>query len=234
MFPSSLLYKYPVLYIDSQKLYNCSSGSAPQNAAGPETESSRATHPRNHSTIAGLVRGEVNVISSRNSTPNNETVPGMLKLGLLLIPNSWPILNSLVLSRLQMCPLVIGQLHSSKFQLQNCSLAGWSQQELQMWGIHEEKLWTHLLKTDQMTHPPAPSARKNPVSFGWSLNNVCKCHAHRPQLVSDCQIVIYLLIAHVSQLVLQAETFGRFGSSAINRFKRLSSSTACAKHQTII
>lgn len=80
----------------------------------------------------------------------------------------------------------------------------------------------------------APSARKNPVSFGWSLNNVCKCHAHRPQLASDCQIVIYLLIAHVPQLVLQAETFGRFGSSAINRFKRLSSSTACAKHQTII
>jgi len=23
-----------------------------------------------------------------------------------------------------------------------------------MWGIDEEKLWTHLLKTDRMTHPP--------------------------------------------------------------------------------
>ena len=56
-----------------------------QKAGGPETESSRATHPRNHSSITRLVGGEVNVISS---TPRNETVPGMAKLGLVLIPNS--------------------------------------------------------------------------------------------------------------------------------------------------
>ncbi len=35
-----------------------------------------------------------------------------------------------------------------------------------------------------------PSARKNPVSFGWSPNNVCKCHAHRPQLASDCHLSV--------------------------------------------
>ena len=138
--------------MDSPKLYNCSTGSAPpwpktthskRSWAGNWKQPSYASQKSLDHHAARRGRSERDFVQKPHPPQWDRSWHG--QTWAVTYPkflNDFEVFGTLKTPNVADCSWS-STLHSSKFQLQHCSLAGLSQQELQMW----DKLWTHLPKS---------------------------------------------------------------------------------------